>query len=131
MLAVDTYGTNEAARVLGVSPKRVRQLVAQGTLSALQTNPLRLSQQAVHDLRDLRRKDSRAKSPQPAAAPPADFTALLDRLLDSERRATAAETRAAITAQAVDEMKAERDALASQVAQLQQRLERRRWGRKG
>ncbi|NDD30965.1 MAG: DNA-binding protein [Proteobacteria bacterium] len=125
---MDTYGTSDAARVLGVSPKRVRQMVAAGTLAAVEMNPLRIEQAAVHALRDKRRSDKRAKAAPPEPPPAADLMALVEQLLDMQRQATEAQTRLEITSSAADEMRAERDALASEVADLRAQLARRRRG---
>lgn len=140
MLAVDTYGTSEAARVLGVSPKRVRQLVAAGTLEAESRDPLRISQQAVHELREQRKADKRTKEPE-APAPLGDSLAPLVQLVtqmqerESERIGLLLElqqqlTRAQITAQAAESLQAERDALAARVSQLEQQLNARKGWRK-
>jgi DNA-binding transcriptional MerR regulator len=139
VFAVDTYGTTEVARLLGVSSKRVRQLHESGRLPAVSKNPLRFTQEAVHTLRDERRTDKRAKSPdKPVPPSTADLSALVEMLTKATEEATEARTLRAIrdraheeAKQALGSMQAERDALAAQVQQLSDRLARRRWGRKG
>lgn len=125
---VDTYSATEAARVLGVSPKRVRQLVAQGKLDAAATDPLKLSQQQVNELREQRKGDSRAKHPaQPDPAAVGDLGALVEKLLTMQAQVTRLE----IESQAAADLKLERDTYAARVMQLEAQLEqmrpRRRW----
>lgn len=47
----DSYSPPEAARVLGLSPRRVRQLAEADQLAATQWHPLRVSQESVIRLR--------------------------------------------------------------------------------
>ncbi len=59
----DAYTAAEAARVLGVSERRVRQLADEGRLLTLETEgPLRLPQQAVHEERERRRRSGTRSS---------------------------------------------------------------------
>ena len=123
MLAVDTYGTSETARLLGVSPKRVRQMVAAGQLAPVSSNPYRFAQQEVHDLRDKRRSDKRtntaaASTNQPQPIQVTELSALVEQLVEQSKLAARYE----ITAEANQQLQAERDALASRVAQLEQQI---------
>jgi hypothetical protein len=59
----DTYTVAQAAKVLDVTPKRVRQLIADGRLSIVAgTSPHELDARAVHRHRDDRAKQAKAKS---------------------------------------------------------------------
>jgi excisionase family DNA binding protein len=89
-----TYTAGEAAQLLGVSERRVRQLVDEGRLPADRDDEgrLRLPQRAVHAERARRRKEQarkemrkEASSPPPTAStpPPAasvDVEALVERI---------------------------------------------------
>lgn len=64
----DTYGREQAAQLLGVSPRRISQLADEGRFVIVQARPLRLSAQSVHDMREQRRgrtADIRATVPPP------------------------------------------------------------------
>jgi hypothetical protein len=62
VLMADTYTVAQAAKVLDVTPKRVRQLIADGRLSVVAgTSPQRLDARAVHRHRDERAKQAKAK----------------------------------------------------------------------
>ena len=95
-MASDSYSTSEAAKILGLSERRVRQLVAEGKLTGDRDaeGNLRLAQAAVHTERRQRRNKGR-KTPRKAAArrepttPPVDADAL-------------AETVAAVVSKAVE-----------------------------
>lgn len=62
----DTYTVAQAAQILGISERRVRQLVTDGKLAAERTanGSLRLPQAAVNGERKTRRKTSARKSPE-------------------------------------------------------------------
>jgi hypothetical protein len=83
--SVDTYSAAEAARVLGVSERRVRQLVGTGRLQATgpSDGPLRLDQEQVHRERQLRRQSARASVRTLPPDPPAelDIEGLVERLI--------------------------------------------------
>ena len=53
----EAYTAAEAARVLGLSPKRVRQLAGEGRLDVVEAGPLRVSAVSVLRVRDERRDD--------------------------------------------------------------------------
>jgi DNA-binding transcriptional MerR regulator len=60
----DTYSAGEAARLLGVSERRVRQLAAAGALDVAQDKPLRIGARSVIDER--KRRERRPKPEAPA-----------------------------------------------------------------
>jgi excisionase family DNA binding protein len=62
----DTYTVAQAAQILGISERRVRQLVNDGKLAAERAanGSLRLPQAAVNSERKTRRKTSARKSPE-------------------------------------------------------------------
>lgn len=65
----DTYTVAEAAKVLGRTPKRVRQMLAEGKLSALpDTEPVRVAQAEVIALRDALRAGGGRPGPAPRPA---------------------------------------------------------------
>lgn len=82
----NSYSAVEASRVLGVSERRVRQIVDDGRLPAVSGDgPLRLPMEAVHAERDRRRRAARAAerstpytSPDSAGGTPAPTSAPLD-----------------------------------------------------
>ena len=65
-MAGDTYSAADAARVLRVSERRVRQLVDDGHLDAVQEKPLRISARSVIEERKRREKAPKIESPAPA-----------------------------------------------------------------
>ena len=84
----DDYGREQAAQVLGISPRRVSQLVADGRLLVVQEKPLRVSAQSVHELREERRGRNRD---QRATLPPESVAEQVERLVtlvtNEQRRA--------------------------------------------
>lgn len=95
----DTYSAKDAARLLDVSERRVRQLFAAGTLTAATERPLRLDALSVLAERDKRRQEPSQRPQQPAAAPAATLDAealrqlvaaiiadLLPRAIESQQR---------------------------------------------
>ncbi len=87
----ETYGAAEAARVLGVSERRVRQLVDAGRLTPVgpEDGPLRIAQSEVIDLRAERRRQDHSgvrSTPGGGSAPKApevDVEALVRRVAES------------------------------------------------
>lgn len=78
----DVYSAAAAAKVLGVSERRVRQLVRAGSLPALSLSPLRVPQDAVHRERNRRRRSPpRTSVRSTPAGPPeeVDVEALVER----------------------------------------------------
>ena len=56
---MDSYSVAEAARIIGRSPKRVRQLIAENKLPTVpESSPLRIPAEAVHQERENRRNAS-------------------------------------------------------------------------
>lgn len=113
----ETYGREQAARVLGVSPRRVSQLAADGRLEVVQDRPLRLAAESVHSLRAERRgphADQRATTPPPDAA---DVAAQVERVAGL---LAAANLRALTASESVlAEVQGERDRLLVRVENLQ------------
>jgi excisionase family DNA binding protein len=68
----DTYTVAQAAQILGISERRVRQLVNDGKLAAERTanGSLRLPQAAVNSERKTRRKTSGRKAPEVRGSAP-------------------------------------------------------------
>lgn len=55
----DTYTVKQTALALGVSPKRVRQMIAEGKLKQVGSDPVTVSQLEVIDLRTKREESSK------------------------------------------------------------------------
>lgn len=126
----DTYGTAQAARLLGVSARRVSQLAHDGRLEIFQPKPLRLSAQSVHDLRaerSSRGADQRANVPPPLPESVADQVARIVEMVTAESQ-KAIEVRehllSEITTQR-DELKAELLSERAKVDHLQEQLAKR------
>ena len=86
----DTYTVAQASSVLGLSQKRVRQLIQEGKLEQAEGSPVRVSQAQVIDLRQAR--EAQGKS---AASPQAQdsidrFQAVLDEMRTNNQRAISA-----------------------------------------
>ena len=77
----DSYSAAQAARLLGVSERRIRQLAAAGTLSALEGAPLRFDAEVIHSARS-KRKQPAARPAPAAAALPVDIVAMAEALAD-------------------------------------------------
>ena len=135
-----TYTVTEAAKVLQRSPKRVRQMIREGKLTALPNmDPQRIAAEEVHTLREA----LRAQGPRPGPAPqPTGLTfeqvlTLVDTLTTKAIEAAASDRAAADRARD-DAEDALRTALAEERAKtvtLQAQLEaaeakrRKWWGR--
>jgi excisionase family DNA binding protein len=87
----DTYTAAQAAQILGITERRVRQLVSQGTLTGERTSDgtVRVVQQAVNEERKRRKKTgasmangrpARPASTRKPAAEPVDLDSLADRV---------------------------------------------------
>ena len=62
LMSKDTYTATEASRLLEVSPRRVRQFIAEGVLEGVpNSKPLKIRAQSVHELRDERKKSGTNK----------------------------------------------------------------------
>jgi hypothetical protein len=55
---IDTYTVQQTAMALGVTPKRVRQMIAEGKLTAFSTSPVTIKQIEVLELRVSREKSA-------------------------------------------------------------------------
>lgn len=64
----DSYSATEASKILGLSPKRIRQLVEEKKLSATQRNPLRVSAVEVLAMREKRASEGKGKD-SPSTSP--------------------------------------------------------------
>lgn len=129
----ETYGTQQAAQVLGVSPRRVSQLAQEGRLEVAQEKPLRVSAQSVHELR----AERSGKGKHPLAAPPpesvADQVERLVALVTAEQRRAieAGETLLSEVSRQRDEMRSEVERLRAENERLREESQRPRkwWGR--
>ena len=141
----DTYNREQAARVLGVSPRRVSQLAADGRLEVVQDKPLRLSAESVHRMREERRspkRDQRATvPPDPAGDVAAQIERVVGLVVAEHRKAIEAGEHllAEVTTQR-DDLRAEVERLRSEVeaervrreaAELAAAQPRRRWWQRG
>jgi hypothetical protein len=70
----DTYSREQAAKVLGVSARRVSQLAGDGRLEIAQASPLRVAASSVHAERERRRRPDRDLRTTP---PPLETAALI------------------------------------------------------
>ena len=69
-MSADSYTVAEAARLLGVTPKRVRQMIAAGGLPTVAgESPVRLPAEPVHQERERRQASPSKPGPAPAAQP--------------------------------------------------------------
>lgn len=66
---VDTYTVTQSALALGLSTKRVRQLIAEGKLTQLSDKPVTLSQLEVLDLKVKRAESGIGTTAQQRTAP--------------------------------------------------------------
>lgn len=145
-MSADSYTVAEAAKVLQRSPKRVRQMMQEGKLTALpNTEPTRIAAQQVNDLRAaLRSQGSRSgPAPQPTGLTYEQVLALVDTLTTKALEAAASDRAAADRARDATE-EALRNELAEararavtleaqmQAIQASKEAERsRKWWRKG
>ena len=66
-MSAESYTVAEAAKVLQRSPKRVRQMLREGKLAALEgTEPQRIAAEQVHTLREALRAQPQRTGPKPA-----------------------------------------------------------------
>lgn len=80
----DTYSREQAAKLLGISPRRVTQLAGEGRLPVAQTSPLRLAADGVHAERERRRSPGRDLR---ASVPPVETSALISQEVAAVREA--------------------------------------------
>lgn len=113
-MSAESYTVAEAAKVLQRSPKRVRQMLREGKLTGLPNiEPLRISAEEVHTLREALR--SQGPRPGPQRAAPTGLTyeqvrELVEELTRPTLRALEANKEAAEKVEAAlrDELAAER-----------------------
>jgi DNA-binding transcriptional MerR regulator len=119
---VDYFTVSESAKILGLSPKRIRQLIEEGKLTKRADNPVRITQKQVLTLKSEREKSGqyvRGVSAKPANTP--DLTAQLEKILTEINE----NNRRAITA--LEQASEMRDtAYLEQIASLKAELERLR-----
>lgn len=135
-MSQDSYTPAQAAQLLGLSVKRVRQLVASGKLKAVpKSSPLLIKAESVHKERELRGdKVTRSATPQKAF----ELTSLVEvlELIEAARQAGRAEgieiaqrqiesveTSRERTEQALFEQQAQYSALAAELAEARVRLD--------
>ena len=117
----DTYSAMQAAQAIGVSERRVRELVKDGRITPVQEKPLRVSAQSVHEMRDERRGGTRDPRANLVPENIADqVSRLVDLALAGERKAIT------MREAALQEITEERNALRAKVAQLESQEELRR-----
>ena len=134
-MSLDSYTPAQAAELLGLSVKRVRQLVASGKLKAVpKSSPLAITAESVHKERELRgEKVTRSATPEKAF----QLTSLVEvlELIEAARQAGRAEgieiaqrqiesveTSRERTEQALFEQQAQTSALAAELAEARARL---------
>jgi excisionase family DNA binding protein len=121
------YTASEAAKLLGISGSRVRQLLKTGELEGEQ-DPLsdrwRVSRASVH----ARREERGMREPQPPSTPSADSTPWVDRIAELERALGRAEATRELTEQAhsttreaLERERERADTLAAELAELRGR----------
>ena len=125
---MDTYSVADTAKVLSLSQKRIRQLLAEGKLKAFSRNPIRIEQAEVIAFKEAREKAGLGKSytasPSRQIAP--EVQALIDTLNENTQRAlTALEQASEIKETALREqlanLQAERDELRLEVEAMRTR----------
>jgi len=90
----DSYTCTEAARLLGVSARRIRQLAEEGRLGIVQESPLKVSAQEVITLRDNRKKQG--IKVKPASANKSQLNLELLEALQAAREAGAQEAKSSL-----------------------------------
>jgi hypothetical protein len=89
----DSYTCTEAARLLGVSARRIRQLAEEGRLGIVQESPLRVSAGEVITLRDSRKKQGIKVKP---SSPKSSLNLELLEALQAAREAGAQEAKSSL-----------------------------------
>jgi len=135
-MSQDSYTPAQTAQLLGLSVKRVRQLVASGKLKAVpRSSPLLIKAESVHKERELRgEKITRSATPQKAF----ELASLIEviELIEAARQAgksegieiaqrqiESVEASREKTEQALFQLQAESSALAAELAEARIRLE--------
>lgn len=120
---IDTYTVQQAALALSVTPKRVRQMIAEGKLTAFSTSPVTLKQIEVLELRVSREKFAGERTSNPAGKSAtgnaellAQISNLIEQSTETNRRAieliqASAERNETNLISQVNELKAEIDRL--------------------
>lgn len=119
----DTYSREQAAKVLGVSARRISQLAGDGRLEIAQETPLRVSASSVHAERERRRGPARDLRATP---PPLETAALISQEVAAVREALErAYARQIETGEALlSETRAERDRLITDLQTERERAEK-------
>lgn len=116
-MSQDSYTTTEASKLLGVSTKRVRQLVEEKKLEGVRNSaPLKIKAESVHKLRDERG----TKKPESSGLLTLSDIALL---IDQARESGERSAQLAITARE-DSEKYLREALAQEQAERKEATEK-------
>ena len=135
-MSQDSYSPAQAAQLLGIGVKRVRQLVASGKLKAVpKSSPLEIKAESVHKERELRGdKVTRSATPEKAF----QLSSLVEvlELIEAARQAgrtegieiaqrqiESAETSRERTEQALFELQAQSSTLAAELAEARVRIE--------
>lgn len=121
----DTYSREQAAKVLGVSARRISQLAGDGRLEVAQETPLRVTASSVHAERERRRSPARDLR---TTAPPLETSALISQEVAAVREALERAYARQIEAGEVllSETRAERDRLLADLQAERDRAERER-----
>lgn len=86
-MSANTYTVAEAATLLGVTPKRVRQMIAEGKLPTVKNaTPTRLPARAVIAARDSRKRKPATERPAPGMIPLTEVAALIDQAREAAER---------------------------------------------
>lgn len=136
----DTYTVAEAAKVLGRSVKRVRQLIADGTLTVVPgSSPQRVPADQVRARRTAQRTAPPSGPVRARGMTPSEFQQALDAVLNQQRELVSSERAAleAVHRRAEDFLRAELDRERAARLQAEERLrelteaQARRWWHRG
>ncbi|MEI8067238.1 MAG: hypothetical protein WCH42_07920 [Actinomycetes bacterium] len=127
----DTYTVTQASMVLGVSPKRIRQMIAEGKLTAHSESPVTITQTQVLALKATREKSGAVvRTPNPSKPEAnADLLAQISELINQSSETN----RRAIELVQESAQRNEQN-LIGQVNELKAEIERlraRKWYKKG
>ena len=112
----DSYGVAQSARIIGVSDRRVRQLVAEGVLTPTSApgEPLRVSQESTIKERqrrqELKKPEAETKRPAPDSVPISEVLKLAESIADR------------VMARALESADQERQRLEAQALRIEQGL---------
>lgn len=110
----DAYKAAAAAQVLRCSERLVRKMAADGRLTVVGTNPLRVSQESVHQQRAKRPRPPKTEQPQAPTA------AQIQEMLERVAAETAARVVAEMSAPMIESRNQVEARLAAELAQAQQ-----------